>query len=242
MSNALDLPPISTELLADVESAALRLGVTRAMMNEAAARAAAALCRKLLDNELEGSTAVGIIGTGVKASVALHTLRLLHGFGLDVTAILAGDESTMKPDTFAAARLLEGLRVRMLQARSPVARNALADADLVVDGLVGIGLEGEPREPHATLVRTANEVRAVALSIECPTGLDPDDGKPQKPTLKARATLALGLPVKGVFGSLAWQFTGELWLCDIGYPLAAFDENGLEGDGLFLQNELVRLR
>ena len=242
MATALELPPISTELLADVEASALRFGVTRSHLTEAAARAAAALCRKLLDNELEGSTAVALIGTGVKAAVALHTLRILNGFGVDCTAVLSSGEKEMRPETLAAAELCETLRMRLLQPRSPLVRTALADVDVVIDGLIGIGLEGAPQEPAATLIRLCNEVRAEVLSLECPTGLDPDDGQPMQPTIKARATLALGLPTQGLFGALAWQFIGELWLCDIGYPLAALDENDLDGDELFTQNELIRLR
>ena len=242
MATALELPPISTELLADVEASALRFGVSRSHLTEAASRAAAALCRKLLENQLEGSTAVALVGTGVKASVALHTLRILHGFGVDCTAVLSSGEKEMRPETLAAAELCEKLRMRLLQPRSPLVRTALADVDVVIDGLIGIGLEGAPQEPAATLIRLCNEVRAEVLALECPTGLDPDDGEPMQPTIKARATLALGLPAQGLFGPLAWQFTGELWLCDIGYPLAALDENDLDGDELFTQNELVRLR
>ncbi len=130
----------------------------------------------------------------------------------------------------------------MIQPRSPAVRGAVAEADLVIDGLVGVGLDGAPREPLAGLIRLANEVRAEALSLECPSGLEPDTGEPLPPTLKARTTLALGLPCAGLFGALAWQYTGELWVCDIGYPPEALDEADLEGDGIFETNELVRLR
>ncbi len=43
MASALELPPISTEILAEVEGAATSLGVTRDQMTEAAARAAASV-------------------------------------------------------------------------------------------------------------------------------------------------------------------------------------------------------
>ncbi len=241
MTTALELPPISTELLREVEETALSLGLLRSNLVEAAARAAAALSRKLVENRLEGAI-VALVGTGVKAAVALHTLRILQGFGADCTAVLAGGEKEMRAETLAAARLAEGLRMRLLQPRSPLVRNAVADADLVIDGLVGVGLEGAPREPQATLIRTANKVRASVLALELPSGLGPDSGEPSQPTIKARATLALGLPTQGLFGSLAWQFTGELWLCDVGYPLSALDAHDLDGDGLFNENELVRLR
>ena len=242
MATALDLPPISTSILASVEQAAIDFGVTRDQMTEAAARAAAALARKLLDNQIAGSTVVALCGSGVKACVALHALRILHGFGADCRAVLTGTEQEMRPETLAAASVCEALRIPLLQPRSPAVRGAVADADLVIDGLVGVGLDGAPREPLAGLIRLANEVRADALSLECPSGLEPDSGEPLAPTLKARTTLALGLPAAGLFGSLAWQYTGELWLCDIGYPPEALDASDLDGDGIFETNELVRLR
>jgi len=242
MSTALELPPISTDLLREVEATALGQGLARANIVEAAARAAAALARKLLDNQLGDASVVALVGTGVKAAVALHSLRLLQGFGADCTAVLTSGEREMRPETLAAAQLAEALRIRLLQPRSPLVRNAIAEAGLVIDGLIGVGLEGAAREPAATLIRNTNELRTQVLSLEVPTGLDPDSGEPTQPTLKARATLALGLPAQGLFGALAWQFTGELWLCDVGYPLSALDEHELDGDGLFSENELVRLR
>jgi NAD(P)H-hydrate epimerase len=243
MASALELPPISTSILADVEQASLGFGVTRDQMTEAAARAAAALARKLLDNQVQGSSVVVLAGNGVKSCVALHALRILHGFGAECSAVLVGGESDMRPETVAAASVCEALRIPLLQSRSPAVRGAVADADLVIDGLVGVGLDGAPREPVASLIRLSNEVQAEPLSLECPSGLDPDSGEPLQPTLKARTTLALGLPAAGLFGSLAWQYTGELWLCDIGYPPEAFDEAELEVDGsIFSENELVRLR
>ena len=242
MASALELPPISTSILADVEQAAINFGVTRDQMTEAAARAAAALSRKMLDNQVAGATVVALCGNGVKGCIALHTLRILHGFGADCSAVLTGSEQEMRPETVTAATVCEALRLPLLQPRSPAVRGAVADADLVLDGLVGVGLDGAPREPLAALIRLANEVRADALSLECPSGLEPDTGEPLAPTLKARTTLALGLPAAGLFGTLAWQYTGELWLCDIGYPPEALDDSDLEGDGLFETNELVRLR
>ena len=242
MASALDLPPISTSILADVEQAAVTLGVTRDQMTEAAARAAAALARKMLDNQVAGATVFGLVGGGVKACVALHTLRILHGFGAECSAVLTASEAEMRPETVAAATVCEALRLPLLQPRSPAVRTSVADADLVIDGLVGVGLDGAPREPLAALIRLSNEVRADALSLECPSGLEPDEGEPLPPTLKARMTLALGLPAAGLFGSLAWQYTGELWLCDIGYPPEALDEADLDSEGLFESNEIVRLR
>ena len=242
MTTALDLNALTTDDIADVEAASLRLGISREMLTEAAARGAGVLARRLLNNQLADEPIVALVGTGVKGAVALHVLRILNGFGAECTAVLAGSEAEMRPETVAAAEVCERLRFRLLQPRSPAVRGALADASLVIDGLVGVGLEGAPREPHATLIRLSNEVQRNVLALECPSGLDPDSGEPMRPTLKARATLALGLCPAGNFASLAWQFTGELWLCDIGYPLEAANECDVDTDGLFAESDLVRIR
>src|SRR3954462_3898715 len=148
MASALELPPISTSILADVEQAAVDLGVTRDQMTEAAARAAAALARKLLDNQVAGASVVALAGGGVKSCVALHTLRILHGFGAETSVILAATEQEMRPEilaapdqerrpeTLAAATVCEALRMSLMQPRSPAVRGAMAEADLVIDGLV----------------------------------------------------------------------------------------------------------
>jgi NAD(P)H-hydrate epimerase len=242
MPGPLELPRISTSVLAEVEQAAVDYGITRDQMTEAAARAAAALSRKMLDNQIAETPVVALAGNGVKGSVALHTLRILHGFGAQCSAVVVGGERERRPETARAAAVCESLRLPLLQARSPAVRGAVADAALVLDGLVGVGLDGTPREPVAGLIRLANEARASALSIECPSGLEPDTGEPLEPTLKARTTLALGLPCAGLFAALAWQSTGALWLCDIGYPPEALDGAGIDAEGLFEANEIVRLR
>ena len=242
MAGALDLPPVGTKLLARVEQAAVDLGITRDHLTEAAARAAAALSRKLLENQVAGATVLALAGTGVKACATLHALRILHGFGARCSAVLTGGDREMRSETARAVAICEALRLPLLQPRSPALRAAVADADLVLDGLLGVGLEGAPREPLAALIRLSNEVGADVLSLECPSGLEPDTGEPLQPTLQARATLALGLPCAGLFASLAGQFTGELWLCDIGYPPEALEDAGLDAEGLFEANEIVRLR
>ena len=47
MTTALELNDLSTDDIADVEAASLRLGITREMLTEAAARGAGVLARRL---------------------------------------------------------------------------------------------------------------------------------------------------------------------------------------------------
>src|SRR5256885_8890127 len=130
MPGPLELPPIRTAILADVEQAAIDCGVTRDQMTEAAARAAAALSRKMLDNQLAAATVVALAGNGVKGSVALHALRILHGFGARCSAVLVGGERDMRPETAPAVAGCESLRLPPLPAPPPAGPGARADANL----------------------------------------------------------------------------------------------------------------
>jgi hypothetical protein len=69
MPGALDLPPVGTQVLARVEQAAVSYGITRDHMTEAAARAAAALSRKLLDGRIAGATVLALADTGVSRAL-----------------------------------------------------------------------------------------------------------------------------------------------------------------------------
>src|SRR2546430_14437789 len=149
MPGPLELPPISTAILAEVEQAAVDCGVTRDQMTEAAARAAAGFSGKMLDNQLAAATVVALAGNGVKGSVALHALRILHGFGSKCSAVLVGGERDMRPETARAAAVCEALRLPLLQPRSPAVRTAGAGAAPGVHGRVGGGAQGAPRGPPA---------------------------------------------------------------------------------------------
>src|SRR3989442_6507797 len=122
MPGPLELPPIRTAILADVEQGAIDCGVTRDQMTEAAARAAAALSRKMLDNQLAAATVVALAGNGVKGSVALHALRILHGVGARWSAVLVGGERDMRAQTAPALAVYQSLRPAPPAARAPAVR------------------------------------------------------------------------------------------------------------------------
>lgn len=242
MSSALELPPIPRDQIAAAGLAALEIGLAQEQIVEAGARAAAALARRLLGNDVHGASVIALAGAGVKASVALSTLRILHGFGAECVAVLCSGSSELRPETLAAGAVCERLGMPMIDPTVLTLRSTLGGAALVIDGLVGLGLQGAPLEPLASLIALANDVGVRALSLECPSGLDPDSGEPWEPTLVAQATLALGLPVAGLHARSSWELCGELWLCDVGYPPEALAAVGLDGRGLWAEAEMIRLR
>jgi hydroxyethylthiazole kinase-like uncharacterized protein yjeF len=72
------------------------------------------------------------------------------------------------------------------------ARTAVRDADLVIDGVVGISGRGALRAPADALVAEADEAGVPILAVDLPSGVDPDTGAVDGPAVTAAATVTFG--------------------------------------------------
>jgi len=68
-------------------------------------------------------------------------------------------------------------------------QSALAAADLVIDGIVGLAARGPLRPPAAALV---DRVTAPILAVDLPSGVDPDTGQVSGPAVTASVTVTFG--------------------------------------------------
>ena len=116
----------------------------------------------------------------------------------------------------------------------------LAPADLILDALIGYSLRGAPDGPAAGFIGTANAAGAPRLALDLPSGLDGDSGLPQKPCIRAAATLTLAWPKSGLLTDQAAHVVGQLFLADISIPAGIYRAVGVEPDALFARGPLVR--
>lgn len=89
---------------------------------------------------------------------------------------------------------------------------------LVLDGLFGTGLNRPLREPFLTIVEMLNSSNLEIISLDLPSGLHADTGKPLGASIRAKHTLTFGLPKLGLIQEHAADFVGELAVLDIGFP------------------------
>ncbi|MDR1383114.1 MAG: NAD(P)H-hydrate epimerase [Planctomycetaceae bacterium] len=98
----------------------------------------------------------------------------------------------------------------------------LAEANWVVDALLGTGAHGAPREPFAEAIRKINAARKSkqlkVLALDLPSGFDVDTGLPSEPTIKADVTSTFFSQKTGFLQHSATKFTGKVYVCDIGFP------------------------
>lgn len=94
----------------------------------------------------------------------------------------------------------------------------LADCDLLIDGLFGVGLSRGLEDPWAAAVRWSNHSGLPVVSLDLPSGLSADSGSPLGPCIRAELTLCLGLWKRGVWQDPALEWVGEVVGIDFGAP------------------------
>lgn len=169
-----------------------------ALMQRAATGLAVACARRLVG--VYGARVVLLVGSGNNGADALYAGAQLARRGAAVTAVLAGEPVA---EALAALRASGG-RVGV--------SDALDDADLVVDGLVGIGGHGPLRGPAAELAVEGEHVVAVDL----PSGVDADTGAVSGPAVRAGLTVTFGTGKPGLYVGAGRQHAGHVELVDIG--------------------------
>jgi ADP-dependent NAD(P)H-hydrate dehydratase / NAD(P)H-hydrate epimerase len=123
--------------------------------------------------------------------------------------------SVARVDAESRARAA-GVTVRALPAEAADARAALADADLVLDGLLGTGARPDPSPSLVAAIDAMNASRAPVLAIDIPTGVDATSGATASSVVRARVTVTLGALKTGLLLDPARAYVGALWLADIG--------------------------
>ena len=158
-----------------------------------------------------GSRVVVLAGSGDNGGDALHAGARLAARGAVVTAIAAG--SRVHEGGTAALR---GAGGRLIEAADDRARQAIAAADLIIDGLLGIGGRGGLREPGAGLAAEAGRARGLVVAADLPSGIDADTGEAAGAAVRADVTVTFGTWKPGLLIDPGASHAGVVELVDIG--------------------------
>jgi ADP-dependent NAD(P)H-hydrate dehydratase / NAD(P)H-hydrate epimerase len=161
-----------------------------------------------------GARVVLLVGRGDNGGDALYAGAGLARRGARVTALLAG--STAHEGGLAALRTAGGRAVDATGEDSarPVAE--IEAADLIVDGMLGIGGRGGLREPYATLAGQVSRAGATVVACDLPSGVDADTGVVAGAAVRADVTVTFGTYKPGLFIDPGAEHAGVVELVDIG--------------------------
>lgn len=184
-----------------------------ALMQRAAAGLAAA-CADLL-GRVYGSRVVLLVGSGDNGGDALYAGARLARRGAGVTAVLLSPGRT-HPGGIEALRRAGGTVLPPHRAEQ-----ALHRADLILDGIVGIGGKGGLRPDAASLAEFTAASRAAVVAVDLPSGIEPDTGEVRGAAVRADLTVTFGTHKPGLLIDPAREYAGSVRLVDIGLALPA---------------------
>lgn len=179
------------------------------------------------------ATVLVLAGPGNNGGDGLAAARQLVNAGFAVGMILAGAGGS--GDAGVNLGIARKMGIPEFDGRDAGALDAavqrLGPVGVIVDALLGTGAREAPREPIRTLIEQANSLGRSGipiLSIDIPSGLDADTGRPAGGTLAIRAdwTVTLVGPKRGFASPGASAFLGRIVVADIGAPAALANRLG----------------
>ncbi|ODT80626.1 MAG: bifunctional ADP-dependent (S)-NAD(P)H-hydrate dehydratase/NAD(P)H-hydrate epimerase [Pelagibacterium sp. SCN 64-44] len=212
MTLAPDNTLLTPTQMAEADRLAVAGGVDSFSLMQAAGRAVADAIRA----RFEPRPVLVLCGPGNNGGDGFIVAHLLHLQGWPVTLRLLGNRDRLTGDAAKAAALWE-------QGADPIRPGDAADASLIVDALLGAGLDRDVSGDFASAIAMVNAADCPVVAIDMPSGLDGASGAVRGAAVKADLTVSFFRAKPGHFLLPGRDLCGELVLADIGIPADVLD-------------------
>ena len=218
--NDVEVPAVDADQMREIDRIAMEeTGPNLFQMMENAGRNLAQLAIDVLADRWQDATILVLAGSGGNGGGGICAARHLANRHARVTLCLA-DPSKLEGVPAFQRTILKSTSAREIS----VDRIQDEHPDLVLDALIGYGLQSAPSGHVADLIEWTTLSAAQVLALDIPSGVAATIGATPGVFVNARWTMTLALPKKG----LRPQVTGKLYLADIGIPPAVYQRIGVE--------------
>ncbi len=190
------------------------LGIPAALLMEHAGRAVAEV---VLAKAAAAARVAVVCGSGNNGGDGFACARWLREHGRGVRVYLARGRPAAGGEAALHLELLEKLGGEVVPAAPEIAA-----ADVVVDALLGTGVERAIAGGMAEVVAWMNAA-PLRVAVDVPSGLSVDTGRAAGAVVRADVTVTLAFPKVGILTWPGCELAGEVWIADIGIPRALGD-------------------
>lgn len=195
------------------------IGIPSLLLMENAGRGIADLAQSMLTPSGKVVVACGKGNNGGDGFVAA---RHLFNRGYDVTVLLLAGESKLKKDPKVNHEILQKMKVPVevvcTEAHLDMLQGRLNSAQLVIDGILGVGLTRNVSGIFKDVIDAINRHSKNVLGVDIPSGLNSDTGEVLGVAVKCRQTGTLCAAKKGLFLADGPEYCGHISVLDISIP------------------------
>lgn len=191
------------------EAAANERGVSYEQLMENAGQKAA----QYIISHFSPCRIVFLCGKGNNAGDGLVMARLLTAKGFDCTVSFLCGESLSPLATLNRERLPKQVKQTVSQQQ---AIDACKSAELLVDGVFGIGFHGALSAEVTAVFETANRLNAHRIALDLPSGLNADTGEFCANAFEAHTTFTFGAYKPALTMEGCQNLCGKVVCFDIG--------------------------
>jgi NAD(P)H-hydrate epimerase len=218
------VPAVTAERMRELDRVAVEeTGPELLQMMENAGRSLAEHALRVADDR----PVTVFAGGGANGGGGLCAARHVHNRGGDraVRAVLDRPPADLEGAAATQRRILDATTVPVAgPPDDPGTVDGLGEG-LVVDAVIGYGLDSAPHSAARDLIRATGRADRV-LSLDVPSGVDATTGDRPGDAVDPDRTLTLALPKTGLVPE-------GLFLADVGIPPAAFERAGVDYDPPF---------
>lgn len=173
---------------------------------------------------LGGEKYTVVCGKGNNGGDGSVVARHLHNKGKDVNLMLIGNAGELKGDALVNYNILQKLGVRI---ENKLDKEILEGSDVIVDALLGIGVEGAPRGDIKDAVTAVNNAGKTVVSVDVPSGLNADTGAVEGACVKADVTVTFGVNKIGLVCYPGAEYAGRVVVSDISFAPGAIERQNI---------------
>lgn len=194
------------------------------LMENAALRVVDVLAQRYAP--LRGKRIAIVCGKGNNGGDGLAVARHLHArFGVRIDVLLAASPDEFQGDALANYAMAQkyGVPIKPFAERG----DALTRADVVVDALLGTGIQGGVIGDMAQVIETVNAAARPIVAVDVPSGLDADTGRVGGACVCAHVTVTFALAKIGMLDFPGTTYAGDIVVADICLPPALLDASDI---------------
>lgn len=208
------------------DSAAIQLGISENVLMENAAQEAFAVLKNYQPG-LRNKVIWFLMGSGNNGGDAACMARYAQNACAIPIILHRKALKQYKGVTAKQIRIAQSLKIPFFRLRhANLQCIPFPQADIIVDGLLGTGFRGELSPDMQELINSLNasSKNVFVLSLDIPSGIDGQTGRPSPVAIRANATATFAAYKPGLILPGAQQWTGAIHLCPIGFPKALYDK------------------